>query len=94
LLRARADLDAGRRREGALQLQAGLQALLAELSGALTDPGHEEDMATLAGRRGEAAGAADAALTGELSADRVQQVTDLLEISERVLRRRRVLRGG
>ena len=37
LLRARADLDAGRRREAALQLRVGLEALLAELPGALDD---------------------------------------------------------
>ena len=47
ILRARADLDAGRNREAALQLRVGLEALLVELDGALADPGHEEDMATL-----------------------------------------------
>ena len=46
LLRARADLDAGRDREAALQLRVGLEALLVELDGALADPGHEEDMAS------------------------------------------------
>ena len=55
LLRARADLDAGRSREAALQLRVGLEALLVELPGALADPGHEEDMATLASGRSEAA---------------------------------------
>ena len=45
LLRARADLDAGRTREAALHLRVGLEALLAELPGAVEDPGHEEDMA-------------------------------------------------
>ena len=35
LLRARADLDAGREREAALQLRVGLEALLAELKGGL-----------------------------------------------------------
>lgn len=47
LLRARADLDAGRNREAALQLRVGLEALLAELDGAVDDPDHEKDMATL-----------------------------------------------
>jgi hypothetical protein len=94
LLRARADLDAGRRREAALQLQVGLQALLAELPGAVADPGHEEDMSTLEERRGESEEAARAALAGEIGPDREAQVRELLEISERVLRRRRVLRGG
>ena len=39
LLRARADFDAGRMREAALQLRVGMDALLVELAGALKDPG-------------------------------------------------------
>jgi len=93
LLRARADLDAGRWREAALQLRVGLEALLVELKGAVTDPGHSEDMATLAGRRSEAGEAANAALAGELGHEEATQVRELLEICERVLRRRRILRG-
>ncbi len=93
LLRARADLDAGRTREAALQLRVGLEALLAELAGALADPGHEEDMAQLGARRGEAEEAADTALRGELGAEREGRVRELTEICERVLRRRRVLRS-
>lgn len=93
LLRARADLDAGREREAALQLRVGLEALLVELRGALEDPDHEEDMGTLDARRTEAGSAANAALTDELDADRAADVRELLELCERVLRRRRVLRG-
>jgi hypothetical protein len=93
LLRARADLDGGRLREAALQLRVGLEALLAELQGALVDPGHEEDMATLSARRSEVGDAANLALRGELDADRARAVAELLEICERVIRRRRVLRG-
>lgn len=93
LLRARADLDSGRRREAALQLRVGLEALLVELKGAVADPDHEEDMAMLQNRRGEAGEAANAALTGELSPEGTQRVQELLETCERVLRRRRVLRG-
>jgi hypothetical protein len=93
LLRARADLNAGRDREAALQLRVGLEALLAELKGALADPGHEEDMGTLNERRSEAGAAANTALQGELSGEQRQQVEDLLKLSERVLRRRRVLKG-
>ncbi len=93
LLRARADLDAGRDREAALQLRVGLEALLAELQAAVTDPGHNEDMETLHERRGEAGEAANAALRGELDAAAAGSVGELLEICERVLRRRRVLRG-
>ncbi len=93
LLRARADLDAGRDREAALQLRVGLEALLVELKGALSDPGHEEDMGTLTERKAEAGSAANAALQGGLSAEQRAGVEDLLRICERVLRRRRVLRG-
>jgi hypothetical protein len=93
LLRARADLDAGRLREAALQLRVGLEAMLAELPGALVDPGHDEDMATLTARRGKAGEAANMALRGNLDDERQNNVVELLEICERVLRRRRVLRG-
>ena len=93
LLRARADLDAGRRREAALQLRIGLEALLAELGDTRGDAGHAEDLATLRENRREAVEAADAALAGELSPQRLEQVGELLALCERVLRRRRVLRG-
>jgi hypothetical protein len=93
LLRARADLDAGREREAALQLRVGLEALLVELKGALADAGHEEDMATLQARRGEAGEAANEALAGDLAPERRERVEELLKVSERALRRRRVLKG-
>ncbi|MET0558934.1 MAG: hypothetical protein ABW065_09735 [Solirubrobacterales bacterium] len=93
LLRARADLDGGRTREAALQLRIGFEALLAELGGAVDDPGHDEDMATLQERRGEVGEAANEALRGDLSAETTARVGELLGICERVLRRRRVLRG-
>ena len=76
LLRARADLDAGRDREAALQLRVGLEALLAELDGAIDDPGHEKDMATL---------------RKQPQAEQRAQIAETLETCERVLRRRRVL---
>jgi hypothetical protein len=94
LLRARADLDAGRAREAALQLRVGLEALLAELAGAVSDPAHEQDMATLEERRKEAAQAAETALRHELAENHLLAIRELLETCERVLRRRRVLRGG
>lgn len=93
LLRARGDLDGGHLREAALQLRVGLEALLVELRRALTDSGHEEDMAQLEARRREAGEAANAALQGSLDAEAERNVRELLEICERVLRRRRVLRG-
>ena len=94
LLRARADLDAGRRPEAALQLRIALEALLVELDGALADPRHEQDMAELRARREQADAAASAAIRDELDGEGERQVGELIEICERVLRRRRVLRGG
>lgn len=91
LLRARADLDAGRDREAALQLRVGLEALLIELKGALSDDGHEADMATLKSRRHEAGELANAALRAGPTSEQRQAIGDLLSTSERVLRRRRVL---
>lgn len=93
LLRARADLDAGRHREAALQLRIGLEALPVEMRNAVADPGHKRDLETLERRQEEAAAIADAALRGEPSAAQREALLGLLEIAERVLRRRRVLRG-
>lgn len=94
LLRARADLDAQREREAALQLRVGLEALLVELRGALADSGHEEDMATLEARRGEVGELANRALEGSLDVDEVAALAELLGTAERVLRRRRILGAG
>jgi hypothetical protein len=91
LLRARADLDAGRNREAALQLRVGLEALLVELKGALSDPGHDEDMATLESRRHETGELANAALQGNPDATQLQALQEIQALCERVLRRRRVL---
>jgi hypothetical protein len=93
LLRARADLEAGREREAALQLRVGLEALLVELEGAVADPGHERDMGELATHRQEIGEAANAALRGELGPEQAGKVAETLAVCERVLRRRRVLRG-
>lgn len=91
LLRARADLDAGRTREAALQLRVGMEALLAELPGALDDPDHEADMAAIESRRSESVKLAESALSGDLHSDATAGLADLLSICERVLRRRRIL---
>lgn len=93
LLRARADLDAGRNREATLQLRVGLEALLVELHGALGDTGHEEDMATLEARRHQSGDLANAALQGDLDSEQLQSLDELVSVAERVLRRRRVLGG-
>ena len=91
LLRARADLDAGRTREAALQLRVGLEALLVELPGALEDPDHDADMQAIASRRDEAIKLATSALSGDLDPTESARVADLLSLCERVLRRRRIL---
>ncbi|HEV7399968.1 MAG TPA: hypothetical protein VGN84_06820 [Solirubrobacterales bacterium] len=93
LLRARADLDAGRNREAALQLRVGLEALLVELRSTLSDSGHEEDMATIEGRRQDVGTLANAALKGDLGTEQLQTLEDTQALCERVLRRRRVLGG-
>jgi hypothetical protein len=91
LLRARADLDAGRRREAALQLRVGVEALLVELADALEDPDHDRDIEALEGRRAAIDAAAARALKGDLASDAETSVREALEIAERILRRRRVL---
>jgi hypothetical protein len=93
LLRAHADLDAGREREAALQLRVGLEALLVELEVAVDDPGHVKDMTALRERQAEAVAAAATAIGGDLTDKQGAQVEELLETCERILRRRRVLRG-
>jgi len=93
LLRARADLDAGRPREAAFQLRVGLDTLLMELKDTLDDPAHAEDMATLESHRDELTNAAETALRGDLDSTQLTAVVDTLQLCERVLRRRRVLKG-
>jgi hypothetical protein len=91
VLRARADLDAGRRREASLQLQVGLDALLVELPEALEDADHRGDIEALEERRKSVDVAADRALKGDLVPESETAVSETLEIAERVLRRRRIL---
>ncbi len=93
LLRARADFNAGREREAALQLRVGLDALLVELESAVDDPGHEKDMGTLRERTTEVEAAAKTAISSDLTDEQRTRVEELLEICERILRRRRVLRS-
>lgn len=90
LIRARADLDAGRSREAALQLQAGVESLLAERD-ALAAPDQEGDFAALEERREGTGAAAAEATGGALGPERLEQVTETLRIAERVLRRKRAL---
>jgi hypothetical protein len=91
LLRARADLYAGRPREAALQLRIGVEALLAELTEALDDADHRADVAELGERRKAVEAAAERALTLDLTSEVEAEVREALELAERILRRRRVL---
>ncbi|MGH2964350.1 MAG: hypothetical protein ACRDMH_03075 [Solirubrobacterales bacterium] len=91
LLRARADLDQGRDREAALQLRAGLEALLAEPPKS-TGPDQEEDLAALEASRDATVAAAEQALRGGLAPERTAELGETLRICERVLRRRQALR--
>jgi hypothetical protein len=90
VIRARADLDAGRLREAALQVRVGLEALLAERD-ALAARDQDEDFASLEERRAITGEAANEALAGELADGRSTEVTETLRICERVLRRKRAL---
>lgn len=91
LLRARADLDAGRSREAALQLEIGIEAMLAEMPTALDHDDHRTDIAALEERQPAVESAAERALAGDLNDESEAAVRDTLPIAERVLRRRRVL---
>jgi hypothetical protein len=87
-LRARADLDAGREREAALQLRVALEAAIAELA-AWRDQG---DMALriseLRDYRGAVGDAANAALQGGLDEPTIDAVYDALDRVESALRAR------
>jgi hypothetical protein len=89
LLRARLDLDQGRDREAALQLRAGLSALLAEVAPEV-GAAHEEDLAALREREPEVERLASAALRGEAEPGGQRLIADTLARCERVLRRRRL----
>lgn len=91
LLRARADLDAGRRREAALQLRVGVEALIFELGEALDDADHARDVKALEARRPAVVAAAERALRGDLAPEAERAVREALELAERILRRRRLL---
>jgi hypothetical protein len=91
LLRARADLDAGRSREAALQLRTAVAALLAERS-SFTADGQEADIEALTAAQEAVNAAGEAALAGEPSVEQGGTVTEALRIAERVLRRERASR--
>jgi hypothetical protein len=81
VLRARADLAAGRPREAALQARVALEALIAELPGAALEE-----------LRGSIAAASSAALRGELDAAETASIEEAVRAMEAALRKHR-LRG-
>ena len=84
VLRARADLDAGREREAALQARVALESLLASL------PGHSPDREPLEGQREAVAQAANAALGGELERELSESLQGAVQRMEAALRRHRL----
>jgi hypothetical protein len=88
VLRARADVDAERHREAALQLRAAHEAALAELH-PWSDRGDLADrLAELAAARGTVDAAAAAALTGGLDEAQIADVARVLGRLEAALRAR------
>jgi hypothetical protein len=84
VLRARADLEAGRMREAALEARTALEALLAEL-----EPAPQDD---LQGLEEPLQRAARAALGGEPEPAAAEEVAAAVAAMERALRRRRLMR--
>ena len=89
VLRARADLDAGRPRQAALQVRVALEAALAELDGPAARARDMPDrLAELRERRTAIGEAANQALTGPLPAAAATAVAETLARLEAALRAR------
>jgi hypothetical protein len=88
VLRARADLDAGRLREAALQLRVGLEAALAELEAWRDRAGLATRLAELRDERGTVGNAANAALRGGLDEETAADVKRIVGRVEAALRAR------
>jgi hypothetical protein len=89
VLRARADLDASRSREAALQLRVALEAGIAELEEAgAPAPDMAERLSELRERRAAVGAAANAALQGPLDAEAAAAVEQTLSRLEAALRAR------
>lgn len=93
VLRARADFNAGRSREGILGLSVAVASMLIDLESAFTDPGHHSDLSLLRNQRDDLERLAGTARHGPLNRAEVERGEDFLAVCERVLRRRRLLRG-
>ena len=90
VLRARLDVDAGRWREAALQLDTGVRAVLAEVSPQAPER-QLEDLGAIREHEREVRRIADGALTGPLDPAEAQTIAEVMDLCERVLRRRRIL---
>jgi hypothetical protein len=89
VLRARADLNAGRLAEAALQARVAIEALLASKVAA---PDSGAAGASLADHREAIAAAANAALGGDLPGDTAAALEEAVAAMEQALKRRRL--GG
>jgi len=87
-LRARADADAGRLREAALQLRVALECALAELAPWGDREAVARRVGDLGAERGTAAAAANAAILGGLDEDTADEVLRVLGLLEAALRAR------
>jgi hypothetical protein len=87
-LRARADLDAERFREAALQLRIALETALAELEPWRERPHLPARLDELAARREEVGAVANAALQGGLDPDQIEVVRSVLGRLQSALRAR------
>jgi hypothetical protein len=87
VLRARADLNAGRLAEAALQARVAIEALLAAR---VASPDSGAAGGSLAGHRDAIAAAANAALLGELPGDSAASLEEAVTAMELALKRRRL----
>jgi hypothetical protein len=87
VLRARADLNAGRLAEAALQARVAIEALLAAR---VASPDSGAAGGSLAGHRDAIAAAANAALRGELPGDSGASLEEAVTAMELALKRRRL----
>ena len=87
-LRARADVDAGRLREAALQLRAAFDAALAELEPWREQPGIAARIIELRGRADDVAEVSQAALRSGLDEHQIALVVEILGRVEAALRAR------
>jgi hypothetical protein len=89
-LRARADLDAGRHREAALELRVALEAALAELEAWRGTRDLDERLGELREERGAVGNAANAALRGGLPSETIADLQRILGRVEAAIRARAI----